>query len=199
MNAICRLTGLIALEGARSRRPTTALRSIPPGRVLFHAGTAATSMYAIRRGTVKLTRITADGDEEIQSFHTAGEVLGLEGFGHEVYAYDAVALDSVQYCELPLPKMDASPTQAPIASELVRLLSKRFWRGGPSRGSIRERVIAFLLDLSRRRAGRGLDGLNLKLAMSRMEIANFLGTRIETVSRVLQQLHREHAIQIRGS
>jgi len=34
--------------------------------------------------------------------------------------------------------------------------------------------------------------------MSRGEIANLLDARIETVSRVLQQLHREQAIRVRG-
>jgi CRP/FNR family transcriptional regulator len=157
-------------------------------------------LFAIRQGTVKLTRVTAEGDERIESFHTPGEVLGLEAFSAEVYAWDAVALETVQCCELPVPVLDSlTPQTAAMASELVRLLSKGVSRTHLTRGTARQRVINFLLDLSQRLSERGLDGTNIKLAMSRLEMANLLDTRIETVSRILQQLHREQAIQVRGS
>lgn len=70
------------------------------------------------------------------------------------YSCDAIALEPVQCCELPLPLLnDRSSQTAEPATELVRPLS-----------SAAER---------------------LKLNMSRLEIANLLDTRIETVSRVL--------------
>jgi CRP/FNR family transcriptional regulator, anaerobic regulatory protein len=200
LNAICRLTGLDALKDTRSRSAAGSLRKVAAGKALFRAGTPATALFAIRQGTVKLARITTEGDERVESFHVPGDVLGLEAFSAEAYACDAIALDTVQYCELPLPSLESSePRTAAIASELVRLLSKGMSRTHLARGTIRHRVTNFLQDLSKRLSQRGLDGTHLKLAMSRLEIANLLDTRIETVSRVLQQLHRERAIQIRGS
>ncbi|HKE93455.1 MAG TPA: helix-turn-helix domain-containing protein, partial [Povalibacter sp.] len=46
---------------------------------------------------------------------------------------------------------------------------------------------------------RDLDGHGFTLGLSRQEIAELLDTRIETVSRVMQQLHREQAIRVRGN
>jgi len=184
----------------RARRVSGALRKVSAGRALFRAGTPASMLFAIRQGTVKLTRVTPEGDERIESFHITGEVLGLEAVNGKVYAWDAVALEAVQCCELPVPILDSSTSQtAAMASALVRLLSKGISRIHLARGSARQRVVNFLLDLSQRLSERGLDGTNIKLAMSRSEMANLLDTRIETVSRILQQLHREQAIQIRGS
>jgi CRP-like cAMP-binding protein len=37
------------------------------------------------------------------------------------------------------------------------------------------------------------------LGLSRKEIADLLDARIETVSRMMQRLHREHAIQVRDN
>lgn len=201
LNAICRIAGLIAYEGGRPRQPTGALRAIRPGAALYRAGAPAHALYAIRLGTIKLTRVTMEGEERLVSFHTPGEVLGLEAFSQAGYACDAIALEAAQACELPLPLLnDRSSQAAELAAELVRLLSRAaaFPREF-ARGSARERVTNFLLDLSHRLASRGFDPRHLKLSMSRLEIANLLDTRIETVSRVLQQLHREQAIQVRGN
>jgi CRP/FNR family transcriptional regulator len=87
-----------------------------------------------------------------------------------------------------------------LAAQVVRLLSSTVPVQLPlARGSARERVVNFLLDLSRRQRARDCDATRIKLSMTRCEIANLLDTRVETVSRVLQQLHREAAIQVRGN
>jgi CRP/FNR family transcriptional regulator len=201
LNAICRIAGLIAYEGGRPRQPTGALRAIRPGAALYRAGAPAHALYAIRLGTIKLTRVSMEGEEHVVSFHTPGEVLGLEAFSQAGYTSDAIALETVQACELPLPLLnDHSSQTAELATELVRLLSRATTVPRElARGSARNRVCNFLLDLSHRLASRGFDPAQLKLSMSRLEIANLLDTRIETVSRVLQQLNREQAIHVRGN
>ena len=145
--------------------------------------------------------MTLEGEEQIVSFNTPGEVLGLEAFSQAGYACDAIALETVQACELPLPLLnDRSSQAAELTRELVRLLSRAAAIPRQlARGSARDRITNFLLDLSHRLASRGFDPTHLKLSMSRLEIANLLDTRIETVSRVLQQLNREQAIHVRGN
>lgn len=201
LNAICRITGLSAYEGGRPRQGGSALRALRAGAVLYRAGAPAYALFAIRQGALKLTSLTSDGDERIVSFHVPGEVVGLEAFGVGAYACDAVALDSMQVCELPLPPLNERTSQAAeLAVELVKLLSRAAGaRRELARGSARERVTNFLLDLSQRLASRGLNAAHLKLGMSRLEIANLLDTRIETVSRTLQQLNREQSIHVRGN
>lgn len=200
LNEICRLTGLIAFEGGRCRQSTGALRTLRAGAVLFHAGAPAQALYAIRQGAIKTTRVTPAGDEQIIAFHTPGEVLGLEAFSMREHAYDAIALEASVCCEVPLPLLSEDNAHVrELSSAIVRLLSEATApRINLARGSARERVTNFLLDLAERLEKRGIDAQELWLSMSRQEIADLLDTRIETVSRTLQQLHRERAIQVRG-
>jgi len=201
LNEICRLSGLIAIESGRRRHHTGALRTVRAGTALFRGGGPAHSLYAIRQGMLKTIRTTADGDERILALHTPGEVLGLEAFSQGTYANDAVALQTSVCCELPLPILGEHGTRVPeISSALIRLLSRETVpRVNLSRGSIRHRVTSFLLDLASRLESRDLDGHVFTLGLSRQEIAELLDTRIETVSRVMQQLHREQAIRVRGN
>lgn len=201
LNEVCRLCGLIALEGGRARQPTGALRTVDAGAPLFRAGEPAHSLYAVRQGLLKSVRVTVDGEERVLAIHTPGEVLGLEAFGLGMYAYDAVALQPAVCCELPLPLLGDQSTRArELSAALVRLLSRAVEpRLHPAHGSARERVMAFLLDLAQRLERRGLDSRRFSLGVSRQELADLLDTRIETVSRTMQQLNRERAIRIRGN
>jgi CRP/FNR family transcriptional regulator, anaerobic regulatory protein len=60
------------------------------------------------------------------------------------------------------------------------------------------RIATLLLSLSQRFARRNLSPNSLRLPMSRMDMANFLGLTIETVSRTLTRLHKEEVIHING-
>jgi len=201
LNEICRLSGLIALERGRGHQSTGALRSIRTGSTLFRAGGRAQALYAVRQGMIKTTRVTAEGDECVIAFHAPGEVLGLEAFSMGAYACDASALEPSICCEIPLPLLnDTTSHVCELSSAVVRLLSQATApRPDLARGSARQRVTNFLVDLAERLAKRGFDTEQLMLSMSRQEIASLLDTRIETVSRTLQQLNREKAIQVRGT
>jgi CRP/FNR family transcriptional regulator len=59
-----------------------------------------------------------------------------------------------------------------------------------------QRLSSFLLDLSSRFEKRGLSGNVFDLSMTRVDIANYLGMAIETVSRLLTQLQNEHVIEV---
>lgn len=201
LSAICRLTGLIVDEDGNTRRMPGGLRSIRPGAALYSAGAPATNLFAIRSGMIKRVELSADGEERVVSFHIPGDVLGLEAFSTGVHNCDAIALGRVQYCELPpLRLTDESQRSAAIARTLVQVLGTAAnVQSTFTRGSARRRVTAFLLDLSQRARARGFNGEELHLPMSRLEIANLLDTRIETVSRMLQQMHRERAVHVSGS
>lgn len=201
LNEVCRLCGLIALETGTVKQSTGALRTVEPGASLFRAGAHAHSIYAIRQGMVKTVHVSAEGDEAVLDVHTPGEVLGLEGFGTGAYSCDTVALSRVVCCELPLPMLgEQSVRVRQLGAALLRLLSRAATpRVHPARGPVRQRVTAFLLDLAQRLSQRELNGHRFSLGLSRQELANLLDTRIETISRLIQRLHRERAIRVEGN
>ncbi len=201
LNQVCRLCGLIAYETGPVRQSSGALRTIEPGATLFRAGAPAQSVFAIRQGMVKSVRVSEDGDETILAIHTPGEVLGLESFGSAVHACDTIALNRVVCCELPLTMLGEHGARVrELGVALLQLLSRAASpRVHPARGPVRQRVTNFLLDLSQRLSQRGLDGRRFSMGLSRQELANLLDIRIETISRLLQRLHRERAIHVTGN
>ncbi len=201
LNEVCRLCGLIAFENARTRHSAGAMRTVPAGTALFRAGDPANSLFAIRQGMLKSVHVNVEGDERVLAIHIPGDVLGQEAFGLGRYSFDAIALQPVVCCELSLPFLGHQGMRSQeLGMALVRLLSRAAVpQLHPERGSARERVTAFLLDLAQRLQRRGFDGRRFSLGLSRQELADLLDTRLETVSRTVQRLHRERAIRINGA
>jgi CRP/FNR family transcriptional regulator len=69
-----------------------------------------------------------------------------------------------------------------VAQELAAVRGLLMTTGQRSAG---ERVASFLISLSERNQRNGIDPRSLELAMTRSDIADFLGLTIETVSRTL--------------
>ena len=197
---VCRLCGMIAPSEQRGLQRTGALRTLKPGTRLYRAGEPAHSLFAVRQGMLKTVDVGTDGEERIVSVNTPGDMLGMEAFGNRIYAQDVVALQPTVCCELPLSMLSEQYSRVrELAAALINLLSRASApRPMLARGSIRERVAGFILDLGARLEQRGLNGRQFSLGMTRQEIANLLDTRIETVSRTIQKLGRERAIDIVG-
>jgi CRP/FNR family transcriptional regulator len=200
LNEICRLAALIAHRNDQEWRVAGALRTVAAGAPLFRSGDPANSIFAVRQGMIKIVHVDADGHERIVAFHAPGEVIGLESFSSETYRSDATALEPSVCCELPLAARSLETLRAPeMLTALVRLVSAAAaFKLTLARGTARERITRFLLDLSSRLERRGFESKELKLSMSREEIANLLDTRVETVSRILQSMHKERLISVRG-
>jgi CRP/FNR family transcriptional regulator len=190
----------MAHRDGRERPAAGAFRMLDAGTALFRPGDAATSLFAVRQGMIKTVHLSEDGHERIIAFHVPGEVFGLDAFSSDSHRCEAVAVEHSVCCELPLPARAERPQVQGLLPAVVALLGRAAAPKLPlARGSARERVTRFLRDLAERLRRHGLDGERLRLSMSRSDIANFLDTRIETVSRTLQQLHRMNAICVHGS
>ena len=59
-----------------------------------------------------------------------------------------------------------------------------------------QRLSSFLIDLSSRFEELGRSGKVFDLTMTRVDIANYLGMAIETVSRLLTQLQNDEIIRV---
>ena len=72
------------------------------GDSLFQAQSAARGVFTLRQGFVKLVRVTPDGRDRIVSVLQPGDVLGLEALATGHYDTQAVALNEVSVCRIPL-------------------------------------------------------------------------------------------------
>ncbi len=185
-----------------------ALRDVlgPPQRVakgmrLVVAGQAAPRVFIVHNGAFKSLVGVADGRQRIVGFQEAGDWLGLEGLSG-VYRADVVALEHSQVCEVDLLHLEDLAGRTPalqrylcraMAQALVHAQGQQFALGSMH---VRERLVRFLLDLSQRYAQRGLAPAEFTLRMSREDIGDYLGFRLETVSRVFTELHRAGLIEL---
>lgn len=176
-------------------------RSLRRGQYLYSTGHEARYLFAVRSGAVKTVLRTGHGKEQIVGVHRPGDVAGLDGLAMGKYAFDAVALQDTTVCLIPYNQFRQACRDVPavqqrfieiLGHQLVQAASVRLSTSLPS---IEARIVAFLMDLAEHNAKRGFSPREFALDMTRAEIGNFLGTTLETVSRVISALSRDGIIE----
>jgi CRP/FNR family nitrogen fixation transcriptional regulator len=162
---------------------------------IFGAEEPAEMVYKVVSGAVRTTRILSDGRRQIGGFFLRGDTLGLQQGAVHRFTADAVTrseIAMVRRSSVEAAALSDGATARQLwlltARELERVEDHMILLG---RKTALERVAAFLLRLS---AQRQASGVTIDLVMSRMDIADYLGLTIETVSRTLTLLEHEHAI-----
>jgi CRP/FNR family transcriptional regulator, anaerobic regulatory protein len=179
-------------------------RPIQSGEHLYRAGDNFTSIYAVRSGSIKTYLIDDDGIEQITGFYLPGEVLGFDGIDNNNYGCNVVALETSTVCEIPFSRLEELSLQIPtLQRHFSQLMSRHIESNHQmlltlSKKNAEGRVATLLLSLSHRYSRRKLSPNAMRLPMSRMDIGNFLGLTIETVSRTFSRLQKEGIIDVDG-
>jgi CRP/FNR family transcriptional regulator len=173
---------------------------VAPGKTFINEGDPADNFYNLTSGTVKLYKLLPDGRRQITGFGHRGDFLGLAVLHN--YAFSAEAVESVRYCRFSRKALRAVLDDFPAmekrllevaSNELVAAQEQMLLLG---RKTARERLASFLL-AQEGRAGHCTHGHHpLALAMTRSDIADYLGLTIETVSRTFTRLKNEGLISI---
>jgi CRP/FNR family transcriptional regulator, nitrogen fixation regulation protein len=171
-------------------------RSFARNEEIFAEGDATDCWFKVISGTVRLSKLLADGRRHVGEFYFAGDCFGLDNMPERLFSAEAVS-DAIvmRYPRAATERLiDNDPsllrslrdmTLRDLANAQIRMLLL-------GRLSAPERVARFLLDLCERRdAARNLD-----LPMSRNDIADYLGLTVETVCRVLSAFRRAGMIHI---
>jgi CRP/FNR family transcriptional regulator len=168
--------------------------TVPAGKTFIEEGEPAGHFYDLNHGDVRVYKSMADGRRQITGFMGVGHFLGVSAGGK--YAFTAEAMNEVRLCRFDRAAMksvfdrfpalerrllDVATHELVIAQEQMLLLGRK---------SALERVASFLLAWSERAEFTA----TVHLPMSRMDLADYLGLTIETVSRSLSQLKRDSLI-----
>ena len=169
-------------------------RRVARGDALYRAGDPFRSLYAVRSGSFKARVTHGDGRVQLTGFQLPGELLGLDGVAFERHGVDAVALEDSEVCVLPYAELERIAREfPPLQHRLHKVMSREIVREQGVMmmlGSLRaeERVAAFVLGLSERYRRLGYSASEFLLRMTREEIGDYLGLKIETVSRAFRKL-----------
>ena len=167
------------------------------------AGAPFESLFAIHEGAFKSIVVLPDETERVTGFYFAGEVIGAEGVSSGQYGRSVVALQTSEVCYIPKSSFSADDAGGQqIHQGLLVAMSHQIrneqWTGLMAAHRAEQRVALFLYMVSKRREYHGFDPMELRLPMSRDDIANYLGLAVETVSRSFQKLKTSGLIQVSG-
>jgi CRP/FNR family transcriptional regulator len=172
------------------------------GDFLFRAGDPLHNIYAIRSGSIKLFLVDKNGVEQILGFYFPGEILGLDAIDTKKHICTAIAMETSSYCSFPFAHLaDICSRVSELQNQMFRLMSRELTYENEllltiGKKNAEERLATFLITLSGRFQRLGYSSKEFKLAMSRQEIANYLGLTIETVSRILSRFQKEQIIDV---
>ncbi|WP_440877281.1 helix-turn-helix domain-containing protein [Thalassotalea sp. PLHSN55] len=175
------------------------------GEVLFSENEPLSSFYAVSSGSFVLTEVKNNNESKIIGFRFPGELIGEDAIYPEKYGYNAVATTASSVCRVVNDKlMSCSKLVPDLQLNVIKLLSKQnFTRQSEFRAAVAkksaENVLAsFLVNIAQRNTLHDACPTVLNLAVSRDNIANFLGLRRETLSRLLTRLQQDGLIKVEG-
>lgn len=164
---------------------------------LFHAneaiiaeGKPAVAMYRLVSGMARSYKTMADGRRHISAFLSSGDVFGFE-VGDEYQ----LSVDAVTECKLvKLRRLSADDVSEAI--ELCQYAMRSLTKAQDHARTLGclsagQRLAAFLLHMYALQCDE-----TVVLPMSRQDIADYLGSTVETVSRGLAQFEREGLIKL---
>ncbi|GER07652.1 transcriptional regulator [Iodidimonas muriae] len=172
------------------------------GKNLILEGDPTDNVYNIISGDVAVSRVSSDGRRQILGFLSKGDFVGLTL--SENYSFSAEALSDAKLCRFDRRSLDELVERFPEMDRQLRrmgaaamdaMLDLVFALG---RKTAQERVASFLIGLSHKQGGCDDPALHVHLAMTRSDIADYLGLTIETVSRILSRLKSSQIIRIKA-
>jgi CRP/FNR family nitrogen fixation transcriptional regulator len=185
---IVRQPATVVLDGQR--------QTYGPSETIFDEGQPADRIYQLISGALRTCRILRDGRRQIEAFHFAGDVFGLES--GETYRAAAQTLGPAQVRVMPRLALEALASErGDVAHRLLELTTDSLHRCQDhvlmlGRRTACERVAALLLDLAERTGAEAL----LDVPMTRQDMADYLGLTIETVSRTFTQFQHDGLIAL---
>ncbi|MFT3987845.1 Crp/Fnr family transcriptional regulator [Aestuariivirga sp.] len=157
----------------------------------------------ILKGVVKLSKLMADGRQQIVGLQFASDLVG-KLFG-ERNDFAAEAATEVQVCTFPRSALEHLVSEVPELEQRLHrqtqreLAEAREWMLMLGRKSATERVASFLhfialhSDPEHPASGKAMQ---FEIPLKRSDIADFLGLTIETVSRQFTKLRQIGAIRL---
>lgn len=180
-------------------------REYHKGNVLFMQGDPSDHLCIVRYGRVKFYETSRDGRQQIVRILEQGDFFGeFSLFRVENHTLNAEAMEDTGLCLIPRQDFKELINSNPeisihiMQSMSERLVSAENFIVDLSLKSIEERLAAWLLAMADKQGVRNSQGVKINVTFTRQELANLLGTTIETVSRKLTKLQSDGIIAIEG-
>lgn len=174
---------------------------LPKGEVIASEGAAGVDIFTVVEGAVMLSKSLPGGRRQVIGFRFPGDLITV-GLRQRAWPVTARAIVPSEVCRIGCGALrDIAKTHPELALALldaacdeIAHLQEYLLTVGRKRTD--ERVATFLLEMGRRiQGGSGKSG-EILLPMHRPEIADYLGLKTETVSRVLSRWRKDGIVEL---
>lgn len=175
-------------------------RHLSHDEMLVSEGDALTRVFSLTAGLLRLSIALPDGRRQITGFLMPGDYLGLAD--EDIHSATAEAIGDVRLCSFPVRDMDALMERFPLLKDRLHAMTRSALRQARDNQMVLgrlapvEKLATFLVMLSQRASERKLSAHPLALPMSRIDIADYLGLTVETVSRSFTKLRNQGLIHL---
>lgn len=177
--------------------------TIKKGEPIFEEGETINGIYCIKDGVCKLTKLSANGKDQIVKLVKSGELLGQRSMiSDEAANLSAVALEDMQVCFVPKKEvLDFFNGNNQFSMNVMKTICGDLKEADDhmvsmAQKSVKERLAETILFLDDN-FGRNEDG-TLKVQLSREELAGMIGTATESCIRLLSEFNKNNYIELIG-
>ncbi|MBM3412252.1 MAG: response regulator [Bacteroidetes bacterium] len=170
-------------------------------QVIYSEGKRSRYLYYIVRGKVKGFKTHDDGKEYITDLYSDGDFLGYPSLIDETnYIDTAVALEDTEIVQLPREEfLELIECNIQVATKFIRIVAQNMKEKEErllslAYSSLRKRVAKALVDIHQK--FNNTDN-NTRIAISREDIAHYVGTATESLIRTLSDFKSEKLIEIK--
>lgn len=170
------------------------------GEYIFYEGDSPDWLCIVKEGNVKAVKYLEDGKEIILHVFMPGDIFGeLAILDRRPYPASAQAMGLTKILKLHYTHCRKICEEAPeVRTRLIESMGEK-QRGFVDRletamtTRVEKRIAHMLLKLAS--AGNSKEGTNINLHLTRKDIANMVGTTIETTIRIMSRLQKEGIIE----
>ena len=170
-------------------------RRFDKSEVLYREGDPGDHVFTVREGVIKLVHYTANGEERIVRLLKRGDVAGLEALLGQPYHHEAIPLDPVLACRIPVRVVNHLNRRLPnFHHELMSRWQQAVneadsWLTELGTGPVRARVARLLLRLAEAEPG------DTCFMPTTEDIGSMLAVTKESVSRATADFKRAGMIE----
>lgn len=174
------------------------------GEVIMHIGDAFDRLFIVNEGSFKVSTYNEDGKEQILYILNEGDSLGELSLLKSVDSpYELIALRDCNLCTIPKASFDVYIKQTPeivfaileAAHEKISSLEKLVGAIATNDADARLRFLIHRLMLQDGQVTP--KGIQIKLLLTREDMANFVGVTRETISRKLSSLSHDGILEFK--
>jgi len=173
------------------------------GQLLFNEGDLINGVFCVRDGICKLTKLSANGKDQIVKLVVKGDLIGQRSLvSEEATNLSATALNDMQVCFIPKHEiMRDLHENNDFTFDVLKMMAKDLKEAdnlivNMAQKSVRQRLAEALLYIHSA-FGTDEDGM-LTIVLSREDYANIVGTATESVIRILSQFKKDGFIATKG-